>query len=42
MILNDSYVYMHSHFVKNHPIQILKDEPLIFKGVLSQCALFNI
>jgi hypothetical protein len=29
-------VYMHSHFIKNHPIQILEDGPLIFEVVLSQ------
>jgi hypothetical protein len=29
-------VYMHSHFVENHPIWILEDRPLIFEGVLSQ------
>jgi hypothetical protein len=29
-------VYMHSRFVKNHPIQILKDGPLISEVVLSQ------
>jgi hypothetical protein len=27
---------MHSHFVENHPIQILEDGHLIFEGVLSQ------
>jgi hypothetical protein len=30
-------VYMHSRFVENHPIQILKDESLISEVVLSQC-----
>jgi hypothetical protein len=29
-------VYMHSHFVENHPIRILEDGPLISKVVLSQ------
>jgi hypothetical protein len=29
-------VYMHSRFVKNHPIQILEDGHLISEGVLSQ------
>jgi hypothetical protein len=29
-------VYMHSHFIENHPIRILEDEPLISEGVLSQ------
>jgi hypothetical protein len=29
-------VYMHSRFVKNHPIQILEDGPLISEVVLSQ------
>jgi hypothetical protein len=28
-------VYMHSRFVENHPIRILKDGPLISGGVLS-------
>jgi hypothetical protein len=28
-------VYMHSRFVKNHPIRILKDGPLISEVVLS-------
>jgi hypothetical protein len=28
-------VYMHSHFVENHPIRILEDGPLIFEVVLS-------
>jgi hypothetical protein len=28
-------VYMHSHFVENHPIWILEDGPLISEGVLS-------
>jgi hypothetical protein len=28
-------VYMHSRFIENHPIWILKDGPLIFEGVLS-------
>jgi hypothetical protein len=32
-------VYMHSRFVKNHPIQILKDGPLIYEVVLSQHCL---
>jgi hypothetical protein len=32
-------VCMHSHFVKNHLIQILEDGPLISKVVLSQSAL---
>jgi hypothetical protein len=30
------YVYMHSRFVENHPIQILEDGPLISEVVLSQ------
>jgi hypothetical protein len=29
-------VYMHSHFIENHLIQILEDEPLISEVVLSQ------
>jgi hypothetical protein len=29
-------VYMHSRFVENHPIQILKDGPLISEVVLSR------
>jgi hypothetical protein len=29
-------VYMHSCFVKNHPILILEDSPLISEVVLSQ------
>jgi hypothetical protein len=29
-------VYMHSRFIENHPIQILKDGPLISEVVLSQ------
>jgi hypothetical protein len=29
-------VYMHSRFIKNHPIQILEDGPLISEVVLSQ------
>jgi hypothetical protein len=29
-------VYMHSHFVENHPIWILEDGPLISEVVLSQ------
>jgi hypothetical protein len=29
-------VYMHSHFVKNHPIRILEDGPIISEVVLSQ------
>jgi hypothetical protein len=28
-------VYMHSHFVENHPIRILEDGPLISEVVLS-------
>jgi hypothetical protein len=28
-------VYMHSHFVENHSIRILKDGPLISEVVLS-------
>jgi hypothetical protein len=32
-------VYMHSHFIKNHPIWILKDGPLIYEVVLSQVRL---
>jgi hypothetical protein len=34
-------VYMHSRFVENHPIRILKDGPLISEGVLSQCRASN-
>jgi hypothetical protein len=34
-------VYMHSHFVENHPIRILEDGPLISEGVLSQCQRVN-
>jgi hypothetical protein len=30
------WVYMHSRFVKNHPIWILEDRPLISEVVLSQ------
>jgi hypothetical protein len=33
------YVYMHSHFIENHPIWILKDGPLIYEVVLSQVRL---
>jgi hypothetical protein len=29
-------VYMHSRFIENHPIQILKDGSIIYKVVLSQ------
>jgi hypothetical protein len=29
-------VYMHSRFIENHPIRILKDGPLISQVVLSQ------
>jgi hypothetical protein len=29
-------VYMHSHFIENHPIRILEDGPLIFEVVRSQ------
>jgi hypothetical protein len=29
-------VYMHSRFIENHPIRILKDGPLISDMVLSQ------
>jgi hypothetical protein len=29
------YVYMHSRFVENHLIRILKDKPLIFEVILS-------
>jgi hypothetical protein len=37
MVLNALYVcLLHSHFVKNHPIWILEDRPLISKVVLSQ------
>jgi hypothetical protein len=37
MILNASYVcLLYSRFIKNHPIWILKDGPLISKVVLSQ------
>jgi hypothetical protein len=35
-------VYKHSHFVENHPIRILEDEPLISEGVLSQRAVKGI
>jgi hypothetical protein len=30
-------VYMHSRFVKSHPIRILEDGPLISEVVLSHC-----
>jgi hypothetical protein len=37
MVLNALYVcLLHSHFVKNHPIWILEDRPLISEVVLSQ------
>jgi hypothetical protein len=37
MILNASYAcLLHSRFVENHPMWILKDEPLISEVVLSQ------
>jgi hypothetical protein len=37
LVLNASYVcLLHSRFVENHPIWILKDGPLIFEVVLSQ------
>jgi hypothetical protein len=29
-------VYMHSRFVKNHPIRILEDRPIISEVVLLQ------
>jgi hypothetical protein len=29
-------VYMHSHFVENHPIRILNDGPLISEVIVSQ------
>jgi hypothetical protein len=29
-------VYMHYHFIEDHPIRILEDGPLISEGVLSQ------
>jgi hypothetical protein len=29
-------LYMHSHFIENHPIRILGDGPLISEVVLSQ------
>jgi hypothetical protein len=32
-------VYMHSHFVKNHPIRILEDGLLISEVVLSQLVI---
>jgi hypothetical protein len=32
-------VYIHSRFIKNHPIRILKDGPLISEVVLSQLVL---
>jgi hypothetical protein len=36
LVLYASYVcLMHSHFVKNHPIWILEDGPLISEVVLS-------
>jgi hypothetical protein len=35
-------VYMHSRFIKNHPIRILKDGPLIYKMVLSQHAAIDV
>jgi hypothetical protein len=37
LVLYASYVcLMHSHFVENHPIWILKDRPLISELVLSR------
>ncbi len=37
MVLNTSYVcLLYSRFIKNHPIWILKDGPLIFKVVPSE------
>jgi hypothetical protein len=37
MVLNDSYVcLLHSRFIENHPIWILKDGPLISEVALSQ------
>jgi hypothetical protein len=39
MVLNASYVcLLHSHFIENHSIWILKDRPLISELVLSQGA----
>jgi hypothetical protein len=35
-------VYMHSRFVENLPIRILKDRPLISEGVLSHRMTHNI
>jgi hypothetical protein len=36
MVLNALFVcLLHSHFVENHPIWILKDGPLISRVVLS-------
>jgi predicted RNA-binding protein YlxR (DUF448 family) len=34
-------VYMHSRFVENHLIRILKDRPLISKVVLSQLGCYR-
>jgi hypothetical protein len=37
MVLNDSYVcLLHSRFIENHPIWILKDGSLISEVALSQ------
>jgi hypothetical protein len=34
-------ICMHSRFVENHPIRILKDRPLISEVVLSHCIIFS-
>jgi hypothetical protein len=34
-------VYMHSHFIENHPIWIREDGPLIFEVVLSHSITLN-
>jgi hypothetical protein len=40
MVLNDLFVcLLHSRFIKNHPIWILEDKPLISKMVLSHLVL---
>jgi hypothetical protein len=35
-------VYMHSHFVENHPIRILEDGPFISEVVLSHTAMDSV
>jgi hypothetical protein len=42
IVLNALYVYLlHSRFVENHPIGILKDGPLISEVVLSQLVMLS-